>query len=332
MADTRPDARYKGKSTMTLHFSSWEQTLLLRATETENPAVTTGGGAHHDTPHLEEAWALCEAITARHSRSFFIASGMLPPEKRRATRALYAFCRVTDDLVDDPQEEITTALARWRRQVTEKGLSAEHPVAAAWDATRHHYRIPSAYTDQLFDGVARDLEQSRYDSFDDLAQYAYGVASTVGLMSMHIIGFSDPAAIPYAIKLGVALQLTNILRDVGADWQMGRVYLPRDEMEAWGIDEAYIAQGRVDDRWRRFMQFQIARNRRLYAEAWPGIALLNRDGRLAIAAAADLYCAILADIEWHDYDVFNRRAFVSSFGKLRRLARLWLVRQGVLEW
>jgi phytoene synthase len=149
------------------------------------------------------------------------------------------------------------------------------------------------------------------------------VASTVGLMGMHIIGFSSMEAIPYAIKLGVALQMTNVLRDVGEDWRAGRVYLPSNELAEFGLAEADLAAGKVDERWRALMRFQIARNRRLYAEAWPGIALLDRDGRSAVAAAGEFYRAILADIEAHDYDVFSRRAHVSGWGKLRRLPSIW---------
>lgn len=140
---------------------------------------------------------------------------------------------------------------------------------------------------------------------------------------MHIIGFSGAEAVPYAVKLGVALQITNILRDVGEDWRAGRVYLPLDELAAYGLTESDLAAGRVDGRWRAFMRFQIDRNRRLYAEAWPGIALLGKDGRLAVAAAGELYRAILDDIEAHDYDVFNRRAHVSAWGKLCRLPGIW---------
>ena len=151
----------------------------------------------------------------------------------------------------------------------------------------------SVWRSSSIDGVARDLDQARYATFDDLTAYAYGVASTVGLMSMRIIGYRSAAAIPYAIKLGVALQLTNILRDVGEDWRAGRVYLPADELAAFGLSEEDVARGQVDDRWRDFMRFQIERNRRLYAEAWPGIELLNEDGRFAIAAAGDLYRRIL---------------------------------------
>ncbi len=141
---------------------------------------------------------------------------------------------------------------------------------------------------------------------------------------MHIIGFSGPDAIPYAIKLGVALQVTNILRDVGEDLANGRIYLPQEEMQGFGFTENDLAAGKVTPSWRKFMRFQIDRNRRLYAEAWPGIAMLNRDGRFAIAAAADLYQAILEDIERHDYDVFTRRAHLSALGKLRLLPSIWL--------
>jgi phytoene synthase len=140
---------------------------------------------------------------------------------------------------------------------------------------------------------------------------------------MHIIGGTDPAAVPYAVKSGVALQVTNILRDVREDWQRGRLYLPLDELAAYGLTENDIAAGQVDDRWRALMRFQIARARRLYAEAWPGIVWLNPDGRLAVAAATELYSAILRDIETHDYDVFNRRAYLNTWGKLRRLPGIW---------
>jgi phytoene synthase len=140
---------------------------------------------------------------------------------------------------------------------------------------------------------------------------------------MHIIGFAGSEAIPYAIKLGVALQLTNILRDIGEDWRLGRCYLPQSELAQFGITEEDIATGQVNDRWRAFMQYQIERNRRLYAETMPAIALLNADGRFAIRAAAELYQGILDDIETHDYDVFTRRAYVSTWGKLRMLPGIW---------
>jgi phytoene synthase len=272
---------------------------------------------------LDRAYACCEQLTHTHGRTFYLATTLLPPAKRRAIRALYAFCRVSDNIVDGSQEDVATRLAAWRRRATSPIPPADDLIALAWADTRTRYQIPERYAGQLISGVERDLSQTRYGTFADLATYCYGVASTVGLMSMHIIGFAGEEAIPYAIKLGVALQLTNILRDVGEDWRAGRVYLPLDELIAFGLRQADLERGRVDNRWRALMRFQIARNRRLYAEAWPGIALLSRDGRFAVAAAGTLYRAILDDIEEHDYDVFHRRAHVSTWDKARRLPGIW---------
>ncbi len=308
---------------MSLQVHTWEQSLLSLAHEARHSRVAPVNPGRGNKTLLRQAYAHCAAITAEHSRSFHLASGLLPADKRRAARALYAFCRTSDDLVDCPGGDVEARLSQWRQRVALAEPPADDWVALAWADTCSRYHIPHRYAEQLIDGVARDLEQTRYDTFDELAGYAYGVASTVGLMSMHIIGFASPAAIPYAIKLGVALQVTNILRDVGQDWQMGRVYLPQRELAAFELSEADIAAGQVDARWRAFMQFQIERNRRLYVEAGPGIALLNRDGRFAIAAAAGLYRAILDDIEQHDYDVFHYRAHVSGWEKLRLLPGLW---------
>jgi len=309
---------------MTFQLHGWEPPLLalaLEARRSEN--ITTAEDLIEEPARLERAYARCEAITSVHSRSFHLASGLLPAEKRQAARALYAFCRVSDNIVDQLEGNVEAALNNWRQRVLKPVPTEDDPVALAWADARLRYRIPTSYAEQLIDGVTRDLYQTRYYTFADLATYAYGVASTVGLMSMHIIGFSGPEAIPYAIKLGVALQVTNILRDVGEDWRAGRVYLPREELELFGLSEKDLAAGRVHDRWRDFMRFQISRNRQLYKEAWPGISLLHKDGRLAITAAAAFYQAILDDIEAHDYNVFDRRAHVSAWGKLRRLPALW---------
>jgi phytoene synthase len=307
----------------TLQPQTWEHTLLSLAYEARHSVKATAPKYVADKDLLARAYAHCDSITALHSRSFYLATSLLPGDKRRAIRALYAFCRVSDDIVDCPEGDAERSLAAWRARALSPEPSKRDLVATAWADTRLRYRIPRRYAEQFIQGVARDLDQKRYDTFEDLAAYAYGVASTVGLMSMHIIGFSGSEAIPYAIKLGVALQLTNILRDVGEDWRSGRVYLPAEELAEFGLTETDLAAGRVDDRWCAFMRFQIARNRRLYAEAWPGIALLDRDGRLAVAAAGELYRAILGDIEAHDYDVFTRRAHVSGWGKLRMLPGIW---------
>ncbi len=305
--------------------ASWEAVLLdwaRAAMEAHVPVEKS----HAESHTLAAAYRYCEAVTREHSKTFYVASALLPYAQRRAARALYAFCRVTDNIIDksDDAPDVRRAnLEAWRALTTSHHPPADELVALAWTDARTRCNIPSGYADQLIDGVARDLEQKRYQTFDDLAAYSYGVASTVGLMAMHIIGFSGADALPYAVKLGVALQITNILRDVKEDWDAGRLYLPLEELAVFGLSEADIDAGRVDARWRDFMRFQIARVRRLYDEAYPGIALLHPRGRFAIAAAADLYRAILCDIEAHDYDVFSRRAHVGTAGKIAMLPGIY---------
>jgi len=300
----------------------WESRLLALANEgLESHIVVEPVAADEET--LAQAYQACEQITKEHSRTFYLASALLPAEKRLAARALYAFCRVSDDLVDRSSVGSAKKLQEWRWRSLSNHPALNDPVALAWADTRIRFNIPKRYAEQLIDGVARDLGHNRYASFEELSAYCYGVASTVGLMAMHITGFSGPEAVPYALKLGVALQLTNILRDVGEDWRAGRLYLPLNELKYFDLSEEDIATGIVDNRWRDFMKFQIGRTRRLYAEASPGIAMLDSDGRFAIAAAAELYQAILDDIEAHDNDVFTRRAHTSKWGKLRRLPSIW---------
>jgi phytoene synthase len=304
---------------------TWESRLLRLAGEAQQSPPNDGlVHAVYDQALLRKAYAYTKALTAHHSRSFYVASGLLPPAKRRAIRALYAFCCVTDDIVDGHQGDqaaVQAALAAWRQRAFAEAPPHDDLVAVAWSQTRTQF--PLRYAEQLVEGVARDVDQTRYETFADLATYCYGVASTVGLMSMHIIGFTSPRAVLYAVKLGLALQLTNILRDVGEDWQRGHVYLPQEELRFFDLTETDLRAGKVDQRWRAFMQFQIARTRQLYAEAWPGIALLHNDSRFAIAAAAGIYRAILTDIAAHDYDVFNRRAFVTTWRMFRCLPGLW---------
>lgn len=307
--------------------ANWEDKLLSLAFQATPPFPSASAKGEQNDQHLQAAYRHAEAMTAHYSKSFYFASAFLPDPKRRAVRALYAFCRTVDDIVDvkEDHRDPRQALQIWRHIIQHLPEETENPVVMAWVDTLQRYAIPRHYALQLIDGVARDLEQYRYATFDQLATYCYSVASTVGLMSMHIIGFQSQAAIPYAIKLGVALQLTNILRDVGEDYRNGRIYLPLQELEAFGLDESDIFAGQVTERWRQFMRFQILRTRQLYAESLPGIRLLDSDGRLAIAAALDLYRAILDKIEANDYDVFQRRASLSFAEKLRRLPYIyWL--------
>jgi phytoene synthase len=303
----------------------WEHRLLALAGELPHPANGPLISYWADDTSLHSAYRECGAITARHSKSFELASRLLPEPKRQAIRALYAFCRTVDDIVDASDAADRVAhLDAWRRLCSNDSRPQDDPIAAAWADTLARYHIPRHYAVQLIDGVASDLSASRYETFDDLSTYCYGVASTVGLMSMYIVGFRSMDAIPHAIKLGVALQMTNILRDVGEDYRKGRIYLPRDEMQRFGVGEADLGAGQVSGRWREFMRFQIDRTRQLYAESQAGIPMLDPDGQLAIAAASDLYRGILYAIERNDYDVFTRRASLSAWEKLSRLPGLYL--------
>jgi 15-cis-phytoene synthase len=300
---------------------AWERPLLVWADQAR--ATTPQRAAHSADRHrLARSYEICAAITRHHSRTFYLASSLLPAGKRDAVRALYAFCRICDNIVDKPGDDPAELLEQWRIRV-QTPHPTDDPVLIAWADARERFHIPAGFVDQLISGVKRDLTQSRYPTFGELAEYAYGVASTVGLMSMHIIGFEGDSAVPYAVRLGVALQLTNILRDVGEDFRAGRIYLPADELARFGLSDGDLRAGLVDDRWREFMRFQIERNRALYAESWPGVQFLYTDGRFAIAAAGRLYEAILDDIERADYDVFSRRAYVSTSGKIARLPRIW---------
>jgi 15-cis-phytoene synthase len=304
---------------------NWERQLLALANTDAHPHPRTFFSYWAGDASLRQAYFLAERIAAEHSKSFYLASGLLPEEKRAAVRALYAFCRIVDDIVDESSAtDRKRQLEYWRDVIQTASAPDGELVAAAWVDSMTRYHVPRHYALQLIDGVSRDLTQSRYATFEDLATYCYGVASTVGLMSMHIIGFRNRQAVPYAIKLGVALQLTNILRDVGEDYRNGRIYLPREDMLEFGISETDIEMGVVTPRWRRFMQFQIERTRKLYEEAWQGIAMLDPDGRMAIGASAVFYSGILDDIEAHDFDVFNRRANLSAWEKIRRIPALWL--------
>jgi phytoene synthase len=306
--------------------ANWEYKLIQKATiaPTHNFATPL---IHYGDDTLGRAYNHCAKITKEHSKTFYLTSGLLGGESAKAARALYAFCRVSDDLIDQNTHQNLRQLEHrldiWKRRSLLDDPLPDDLVPLAWAHARVKFGIPIDYAEQLLDGVAQDLFQARYQTFDELAHYCYGVASTVGLMIMYMIGHNGSKAIPYAIRMGVALQLTNILRDVGEDWENGRIYLPQEELDAFGLSEADIARGQVTEKWRDFMRFQINRTRQIYQEAMPGISLLDYKGRFAIKASAELYQAILAKIEQNDYDVFKRRAYLSNTEKFSRLPGIW---------
>jgi phytoene synthase len=278
---------------------------------------------------MDDAFAESERITRENSKTFFTATGLLPAAARRAIRALYGFCRSTDDLVDRDGATLADVEA-WRARVALPAAAQPEAALRAWAFIREQYSVNPRYEAELIDGVALDIGKQRYATWPELERYCYLVASTVGLMSMPIIGLAqgttfDEAA-PYAIRLGVALQLTNILRDVGEDAARGRVYLPASDLARFGLTAEDLLGGVHDERFTELMKFEIRRARDLYARALPGIALLSPAARPAVGAAALLYRAILNEIEAINYCVYARRAHTSGLQKLLRLpAILWTV-------
>jgi 15-cis-phytoene synthase len=269
-----------------------------------------------------DAFAVTDRVTRDNSKTFYFATALLPRRTRRAIRALYAFCRATDDLVDHAGATLAD-VARWRAEAARPADQQDQPILLAWALMRERYGVDSRYQEELIDGVARDLAKRRYATWDELEHYCYLVASTVGLLSMPIIGLASRTtfaqAAPYAIRLGIALQLTNILRDVGEDAAGGRVYLPQSDLSQFGLTVEDILQGVDDERFVALMQFEMARARALYAEALPGVALLAPGARPAVGAAALLYRAILNEIDAIGCRVHTQRASTTGRQKLLML-------------
>ena len=264
----------------------------------------------------------------------------MPEEKRRAIWAIYVWCRRTDELVDGPQSALTTpeTLDRWEQQL--ESIFAGHPIddpdVALVDTLQRFPMDIQPFRDMIA-GQRMDLYRSRYETFDELKLYCYRVAGTVGLMSSAVLGVdessskspwerSSDTSVPAeeAIALGIANQLTNILRDVGEDANRGRIYLPLEELALFNYTEEDLFNGVVDRRWRELMRFQIQRARKFYLQAEKGIRLLNRDSRWPVWSALMLYQGILDQIEHNQYDVFRQRAYVPKSRKLIYLPIAWL--------
>lgn len=262
--------------------------------------------------------------TRRGSRSFSYAARYFPPEMEAAAHGVYWFCRTSDDIVDE-NPDIDSArreLEDWRRDL-QRAWSGERvgsPVLMHFTEICHRYRVPIEYPLDLLQGMRMDLNGTRYRHFSDLRVFCYRAASTVGLMMSHVIGFQGDA-LSYAEDLGIAMQLTNIVRDVGEDLARGRIYLPASEMEACGYSMEMLEQGLVNDPFRELIRRQIERARAHYERARPGISLLAPEGRFAVAIAADLYESILDQVEANGYDVFARRAVVPRWRKYAVVAR-----------
>jgi phytoene synthase len=274
-----------------------------------------------------EAYATCGQIIRRAAKTFYWGSLLLPRRKRLAAWALYAFCRSVDDGVDgaaDP-EAAAAQLDLWRDRLLRAydGVASD-PITHAWIDMCRHFDVPLQPALDLIEGARMDLHPIQPATFDELHLYCYRVAGTVGLLMAPVLGYRSPEALPLAVDLGVAMQLTNILRDVGEDLRNGRIYLPRDEMARFGYSEADLRAGVVDGRFVELMHFQMRRAEAYFARARPGIAMLERSAQLSILASAEMYRGILGAICANGYDVFTQRAFVPFATKLRMVPRLWL--------
>lgn len=277
-----------------------------------------------EPPGLEQLYKDAAGAIARGSKSFAFATRFSPPELARAAHAVYWFCRTTDDLVDEAPSiaQARADLDNWEANL--RDALAGRPVADAtlrlFAGTVDAFGIPHEYPLDLIAGCRMDLTQARYATFDDLRIFCYRVASTVGLMMMHVIGFRGH---PHerAIDLGIAMQLTNILRDIGEDQRRGRIYLPRDELERFGYSEHDLAAATRNEAWRSLMQFQANRARQYYESGLQGLPALHSRGRFAVEIAAKVYAQILPRIETSGSDVFHRRAVVPATRKYWITAR-----------
>lgn len=281
---------------------------------------------------LEDSYELCRQITAEYSKTFYMGTQLMPFAKRRAIWAIYVWCRRTDEWVDGPLASSTTAetLDHWEKHL--ESIFAGDPIDdedVALVDTLSQFPLDIQPFRDMIAGQRMDLYRSRYETFEELKLYCYRVAGTVGLMSMAVMGVaqSDQKApwdqeqgfdIPTeeAIALGIANQLTNILRDVGEDARRGRIYLPLEELALFNYTQDDLLNGVVDDRWRELMRFQIQRARKYYTQAERGIRALSPDIRWPVWSALLLYSKILNEIERNQYDVFSKRAYVPTRRKL----------------
>ena len=299
-------------------------------------------------PSLERAYEACRRETAAWAKTFYLGTLLMPPAKRRAIWAIYVWCRRTDELMDSPEAQaqpvpvLAERLDAWeaRTRALFNGEVRDGLDLVMHDTLQRYPQPLQPYLDMI-EGMRMDLTTSRYANFAELELYCYRVAGTVGLMTQEVMGLdaaytsapwsgcpdSLPDTTEAAVALGIANQLTNILRDVGEDRGRGRIYLPLDELQRFGYSEAELLAGVVNDNWRALMGFQLERAREWFARSEVGVRWLAADARWPVWASLRLYRGILDVIEQHGYDVFNRRAFVPTAGKLLDLPFSFLTAQ-----
>lgn len=276
---------------------------------------------------LELAYEECRSITRREAKNFYFAFLTLPSSRRKAIYVAYAFCRHCDDAVDrvaSPQEKFSTLrVLEQKLDDAYAGRATEAVFLALADAAER-YDIPLEYFRAVISGVESDLVKNRYDDFEQLRGYCYQVASVVGLICLQIFGYKDAAAKVHAADLGLAMQLTNIARDVREDLEFDRIYLPQDEITRFGYSEAELRAGVVNDAFTELMRFQTQRAKHYFRSGFRLLPYLSRSSRACPAVLGQLYQKVLEGIEDADYDVLHHRVSLSTGQKVRVTAQTWL--------
>jgi 15-cis-phytoene synthase len=297
-----------------------------------------------DGAALRASYARCRTINAEHGKTFYLATLLLPPAKRPFVHALYGFARHVDDIVDDLSPTMSSAqraerLLEWSGDFLadlDWGQTGD-PVSRAVLDTIARWRIPASYFADFLEAMRMDLTVTSYPTYDDLVRYTWGSAAVIGLQMLPILGRADDAVRwdvleAHAMDLGTAFQLTNFIRDVAEDLRRGRVYLPQESLDMFGVDRERLTRGRVDEPIRNLLAWEIERARRLYARAAPGIDLVEASSRDCLRTAFTLYAEILDVIERADYDVFSGRVQVGLRRRadvgVRALRGAWSTRRG----
>jgi phytoene synthase len=281
------------------------------------------------TTTLEESYAYCTHVAKTQAKNFYYSFVVLPPEKRSEMCAIYAFMRYSDDISDEAALSSTKhdLLPRWREALTRAldGDYGDNKILPAFHDVVKRNNIPARFFHELIDGAEMDLTKTRYETFEELYQYCYRVASVVGLVCLHVWGFSGGEAtyIP-AEACGIAFQLTNILRDLKEDAERGRIYLPLEDLRRFGIEEADLIRGVFDNRFHALMKFETERAREYYRKAAPLLREIDPDSRPTFVIMFRIYRGLLERIEEQNYNVFASRARLSTAKKVGIVARVWL--------
>lgn len=287
---------------------------------------------------VEKAYEYCKSVTKFHAKSFYFAAKFLPKHKQKAVYPIYAFCRHVDDEIDEigdgDEAEAVKSVEKWKANLNniyenkfdeQRTTNNEQTqVFIAFQDVLQTYQIPQNLPLELIQGVLMDTTTKRYETFEELYVYCYRVASTVGLMSSEILGYSDKIALEYAEAMGIGMQLTNILRDVKEDAEIGRIYIPQEDLRRFNISEEQIFARKFDENFRQMMKFQVERAREYYEKGEKGIPLLEKDSRFTVLLASRIYAKILDKIENLDYNVFSARAHTNKSQKLLSIPKIWL--------